>query len=253
MKNIFDTHAHYTDAAFDGDREELLGSLCESGICGVINCGFDIESSHASVLLAKKYGYIYAACGIHPEEIHKLSPDWETELNALLDLPECVAVGEIGLDRHYRSDDIELQKEIFEKQLILANEKGMPVIIHDREAHEETYTLLAGHKPRGVLHCFSGSAESAAEIIKNGMYIGIGGALTFNNARRAVEVVASIPLDRLLFETDCPYMAPVPYRGKRNDSRLIEFVAQKAAEIRGTDAQTLLDTAAENARKLFLE
>ena len=253
MKNIFDTHAHYTDAAFDSDRKDLLGSLENRGICGIINCGFDIASSHESLALAKNYGYIYAACGVHPEEIHKLAANWEQELNSMLDLPECVAVGEIGLDYHWRSDDREEQKVIFEKQIILANEKHLPVIVHDREAHEDTYEILKKHKPQGVLHCFSGSAESAAQLIKDGMYIGLGGALTFKNARRAVEVAAAIPLERLLFETDCPYMAPVPHRGERNDSRLIEFVAQCAAEIRGTDAQALLDITAENARKLFLE
>ena len=171
----------------------------------------------------------------------------------MLDLPECVAVGEIGLDYHWRSNDREEQKVIFEKQILLANEKHLPVIVHDREAHEDTYELLKKHKPQGVLHCFSGSAESAAQIIKDGMYIGLGGALTFKNARKAVEVAAAIPLERLLFETDCPYMAPVPHRGERNDSSLIEFVAQKAAEIRGIDAQALLDITAENAHRLFLK
>lgn len=250
-KNIFDSHAHYTDKAFNDDRENMLGSLTESGICGVINCGADIESSKASLNLADSYNYIYFACGVHPEEVGELPENYIEILKGLTKHPKCVAIGEIGLDYYWRQDNKENQKEVFENQILLANELKMPIIVHDREAHGDTLEILKKYKPKGVLHCFSGSVETAKEILNLGMYIGFGGALTFKNARKAVEVAQMLPLDRLLLETDCPYMAPVPMRGKRNDSSLIPFVAEKMAEIKNTDAQSVLDIAAENTRKLF--
>ncbi|MBQ8182691.1 MAG: TatD family hydrolase [Clostridia bacterium] len=249
--NIFDSHAHYTDKAFDDDRKIMLDSLTESGICGVINCGADIESSVFSVELAKEYPFIYAACGVHPEEVDDLPEKYIQTLRKMLQNQKCVAVGEIGLDYYWRKDNKELQKKVFEEQLCLAKELNLPVIIHDREAHEDTLEILKKHKPKGVLHCFSGSAETAKEVLKLGMYIGLGGALTFKNARKAVEVAEILPLDRLLLETDCPYMAPVPMRGKRNFSGYIPYVAEKVAEIKGIDPQTVLDVTAENTRTLF--
>ncbi len=250
-KNIFDSHAHYTDKAFNDDRENLLGSLQESGICGVINCGADLESSAFSVELSKKYSFIYAACGVHPEEVDGLPENYIHILRHMLKNEKCLAVGEIGLDYYWRKDNKELQKKVFEEQLILAKELNLPVIIHDREAHEDTLEILKKHKPKGVLHCFSGSAETAKEILKLGMYIGLGGALTFKNARKSVEVAEILPLDRLLLETDCPYMAPVPMRGKRNNSAYIPFVAEKVAEIKGIDPQTILNVTSENTKDLF--
>lgn len=250
-KNIFDSHAHYTDKAFNDDRENMLGSLWESGICGVINCGADIESSVFSVELANKYDYIYAACGIHPEEADKIPENYIEILKNLAKNEKCVAIGEIGLDYYWRQDNKEKQKELFENQILLSKELDLPIIVHDREAHGDTLEILKKHKPKGVLHCFSGSPETAEEILKLGMYIGLGGALTFKNARKAVEVAEMLPSDRLLLETDCPYMAPVPFRGKRNYSGYIPYIAEKVAEIKGIDPQTVLDITSENAKKLF--
>ena len=250
-KNIFDSHAHYTDKAFNDDRENMLGSLRESGICGVINCGADIESSVFSVELANKYDYIYAACGIHPEEADKIPENYIEIIRNLATNEKCVAIGEIGLDYYWRQDTKEKQKELFENQILLSKELDLPIIVHDREAHGDTLEILKKHKPKGVLHCFSGSPETAEEILKLGMYIGLGGALTFKNARKAVEVAQMLPLDRLLLETDCPYMAPVPFRGKRNYSGYIPYIAEKIAEIKGIDPQTVLDITSENAKKLF--
>ena len=249
--NLFDSHAHYTDKAFNDDRENMLGSLRESGICGVINCGADIESSVFSVELANKYDYIYAACGIHPEEADKTPENYIEILKKLSRDEKCVAIGEIGLDYYWRQDTKEKQKELFENQILLAKELDLPIIVHDREAHGDTLEILKKHKPKGVLHCFSGSPETAEEILKLGMYIGLGGALTFKNARKAVEVAEMLPLDRLLLETDCPYMAPVPFRGKRNYSGYIPYIAEKVAEIKCIDPQTVLDITSENAKKLF--
>lgn len=251
-KNIFDSHAHYTDKAFDTDRDNMLGSLEESGICGVINCGADLDSSKRSLALAEKYGYIYAACGVHPEDIDNLPDNYTEILTDMAKAEKCVAIGEIGLDYYWRKDNKEMQIQVFEEQVMLANELNLPIIVHDREAHEDTLKILKKHKPKGVVHCFSGSSEMAKEILKLGMYIGLGGALTFKNARKSVEVAEILPLDKLLLETDCPYMAPVPMRGKRNDSSYIPFVAEKIAEIKNTDAQSVLDITTENAKKLFL-
>ena len=249
--NIFDSHAHYTDKAFNDDRENMLGSLRESGICGVINCGADIESSVFSVELANKYDYIYAACGIHPEEADKIPENYIEIIRNLATNEKCVAIGEIGLDYYWRQDNKEKQKELFEKQILLSKELDLPIIVHDREAHGDTLEILKKHKPKGVLHCFSGSPDTAEEMLTLGMYIGLGGALTFKNARKAVEVAQMLPLDRLLLETDCPYMAPVPFRGKRNYSGYIPYIAEKIAEIKGIDTQTVLDITSENAKKLF--
>lgn len=250
-KNIFDSHAHYTDKAFNEDREIMLGSLKESGVCGIINCGADIESSVSSVELASKYDYIYAACGIHPEEADKTPENYIDILRDLAKNEKCVAIGEIGLDYYWRQDTKDLQKELFEKQILLSKELDLPIIVHDREAHGDTMEILKKHRPKGVLHCFSGSPETAAEVLKLGMYIGLGGALTFKNAKKAVEVAQMLPLDRLLLETDCPYMAPVPMRGKRNNSGYIPFIAEKVAEIKGIAPQSVLDITMENTKVLF--
>lgn len=250
-KNIFDSHAHYTDKAFNEDRENMLGSLKESGVCGIINCGADIESSVSSVDLANKYDYIYAACGVHPEEADKTPENYIDILRDLAKNEKCVAIGEIGLDYYWRQDTKDLQKELFEKQILLSKELDLPIIVHDREAHGDTMEILKKYRPKGVLHCFSGSPETAAEVLKLGMYIGLGGALTFKNARKAVEVAQMLPLDRLLLETDCPYMAPVPMRGKRNNSGYIPFIAEKVAEIKGIDPQSVLDVTTENTKRLF--
>ncbi len=249
--NIFDSHAHYTDKAFNDDRKELLDSLTESGICGVINCGADLKSSQEALELSEKYDYIYFACGVHPEEVDAQPENYIDILKELANHKKCLAIGEIGLDYYWRQDNKEKQKNAFEEQIILAKELNLPVIIHDREAHGDTLEILKKHKPKGVLHCFSGSAQTAREVLALGMYIGLGGALTFKNARKSVEVAEILPLNRLLLETDCPYMAPVPMRGKRNDSTLIPYVAEKMAEIRGISAQEILNCATQNTKELF--
>lgn len=250
--NIFDSHAHYDDEAFDADREELLAVLPEKGVCHVVNCGANLASSHRAIALAEQYSYFSAAAGIHPEEAKDVLSDWEEQLEMLLSNPHIVAVGEIGLDYHFEDNAPRpVQRELFERQILLAKKHSLPVIIHDREAHGDTMELLRRHRPQGVIHCFSGSAEMAAEAVRMGLYIGIGGSVTFKNARVPVEVVKSLPQDRILLETDCPYLAPVPCRGKRNDSSLIPHVAEKIAEIRGENPQDILDYAKRNAETLF--
>lgn len=250
--NIFDSHAHYDDSAFDPDREEFLASLPELGVCNVVDCGADLSSSQKAIALAAKYSYFYAAVGIHPEEGNNLPDDWLKQMETLLAQPKVAAVGEIGLDYHFEENPPrDIQKNIFIKQIELANAHDLPIIVHDRDAHGDTMEILEQYKPKGVVHCFSGSVEMAKEVLKLGMYIGIGGAVTFKNARVPVEVAKMVPKDRLVLETDCPYMAPVPFRGKRNDSSLIAFTAERIAEIRGTDTQELIEQARRNTNMLF--
>lgn len=251
MKNIFDSHAHYNDEQFDIDCDSLLASLPEAGIVGVINCGTDVTSSLASLAMAEKYPFVYAACGYHPESALEFTDDKLSEIEKMLSHSKCVAVGEIGLEYHYDFVPKDVQKYVFEKHLELAVKHDMPVIVHDREAHADTMELLKKYKPKGVLHCYSGSAEMAKEVLNLGMYIGLGGAVTFKNAVKPVEVAEMLPPDRLLLETDCPYMAPVPKRGKRNNSAYIEYVAEKIAEIKNMSAQEILDITTENTRRLF--
>ena len=249
--NIFDSHAHYDSDAFDADRKELLNALQQQGVCGIINCGTDIASSLVSLELSDEFGFVYAACGIHPHEAEGCKQGYLSVLKKLCSEKKCVAVGEIGLDYHYDFSPREIQKQVFEQQLVLAKELDLPVIVHDREAHEDTMELLKRYKPKGVVHCFSGSAEMAKEVVKLGMYIGLGGAVTFKNARKPLEVAAMVPDDRLLIETDCPYMTPVPFRGKRCDSSFIPYTAEKLAEVRNTTAESILDLTRKNANTLF--
>lgn len=249
--NIFDTHAHYDDEQFDSDRSELLASLTGKGITGVISCGVNAESSKANIDLSGKYPFIYAAVGYHGLNTEDLTDDYLDILKGLIKNEKVVAIGEIGLDYHYEKETRDIQLKIFKEQIKLANEHDLPVIVHDREAHEDTLNILKELKPRGVIHCFTGSVEMAKEIVKLGMYIGLGGAVTFKNAVKPVEVAKFVPADRLLVETDCPYMTPVPYRGKRNDSSLIPYTAEKIAEVRGVTAQEILNLTAENAKELF--
>ena len=249
--NIFDTHAHYDDEKFDEDRESLLESLPSKGVVNIINCGCDLQSSLKSIEFTEKYDYFYCAVGIHPSNITDASYEELDKIKELYRRDKCVAVGEIGLEYHYDFVPKDLQLDIFEKQLRLANELDLPVIVHDREAHEDTMNLLKKYKPKGVVHCFSGSVEMAKEVLKLGMYIGLGGAVTFKNARKPLEIAEYLPSDRLLLETDCPYMSPVPFRGQRKSSDLIAFSAKKIAEVRNTDTQQLINIAAENAHRLF--
>ncbi len=251
INNIFDSHAHYDSEAFDADRKELLNALQQQGVCGIINCGTDIASSLVSLELSDEFGFVYAACGIHPHEAEGCKQGYLSVLKKLCMEKKCVAVGEIGLDYHYDFSPREIQQKVFEQQLVLAKELDLPVIVHDRESHEDTMTLLKRYKPKGVVHCFSGSAEMAKEVLKLGMYIGLGGAVTFKNARKPLEVAAMVPDDRLLIETDCPYMTPVPFRGKRCDSSFIPYTAEKLAEVRNTTAENILDVTRKNANTLF--
>ena len=245
---IFDSHAHYDDAKFDKIRAELLAELPAHGVCGVVNCGCDTASSKAALALAEKYPFFYAAVGIHPENI---GGGEVTEIEDLARRKKCVAIGEIGLDYYWTDDNKDRQRALFEEQLVLANRLNLPVIVHDREAHADTLELLKKHRPKGVVHSFSGSAETAKEILNLGMYIGIGGVLTFKNAKKLPEIAAALPSDRFLLETDAPYLAPVPYRSKINNSALILLVAEKLAELRNTDCESILQNSRNNAEKLF--
>jgi TatD DNase family protein len=252
IQGIFDSHAHYDDPAFDPDREEVLASLAGSGVSAVMNIGADLESSRMVAELARTHDFIWAAVGVHPHGAADLPEDWLRQLEELAALPRVRAIGEIGFDYHYDGDWKEAQRRVFEEQLQLAARLGLPVVIHDRDAHGDTMELLRQYRPAGVVHCYSGSAEMAKEILSLGMYIGFTGVVTFKNARRALEAAAVVPLDRLLVETDCPYMAPEPFRGRRCDSSMLPYTIGKLAEVKGISPQELAHAAAENARHLFL-
>lgn len=252
IKGIFDSHAHYDDEAFDPDRNELLCKIHSENVDKIMTCGCDIASTISAKQLSEKFDFICFSAGFHPEnEQNATNEDFET-IRAFLSHQNCKAVGEIGLDYHYLDCcPKEIQLKLFEKQIIMANEHDLPVIVHDREAHQDTFHLLKKHKPRGVVHCFSGSREMMKEIVKLGMFIGINGVVTFKNARKSLEVAKEIPIDRLLLETDAPYLAPVPFRGKRCDSSLIEFTAQAIAQIRQIETDELISITNENATGLF--
>lgn len=249
--NIFDTHSHYDDIKFNPDREALLGSLKSSGVAFVVSCGCDIDSTQFNFDLAQKYDYIYFAAGFHPENLENASLDDLAVIKRFANNDKCVAIGEIGLDYHWMTSSKKVQRDFFEAQINLAKELDKPVIVHDREAHGDTLDILKTTKPKGVLHCFSGSKEMAREIIKLGMYIGLNGVVTFNNARKSLEVVKEIPLERLVLETDCPYLAPVPMRGKINNSSYIPFIAEKIANVLNMNTQEILDITHNNAKKLY--
>lgn len=250
-ENIFDTHAHYDDDSFDEDRFNLLDEMFQSGVCGIINCGCTVESSKKSIEFAQKYPQIYAAVGIHPQNAAEESENAIEQVETLSSHEKVVAIGEIGLDYHYDYTPKDMQLEWFEKQLLLAKKLDLPVIVHDREAHADCVDLILKHKPRGVMHCFSGSVETAKQLTDIGFYIGLGGSVTFKNAKKPAEVAASIPLEKLLLETDCPYMTPVPFRGRRNNSALIAYTAEKIAELRNIPPHEVINQATANAKMLF--
>ncbi|MBO7475000.1 MAG: TatD family hydrolase [Ruminococcus sp.] len=250
--NIFDTHAHYADRAFDDDRGQVLDELPGKGVKFVMLAASGLEDSVENMRLAQKYDYIYAAVGVHPENIDETPGDYLDRLRRMTaSEPKIKAIGEIGLDYHYEGYDRDAQIRFFCEQLKLAAELDMPVIVHSRDASEDTVDILREYRPRGVVHCFSGSAETAKEILKLGMYIGFTGVLTFKNAKKALKALEAVPLDRLLMETDCPYMAPEPFRGKRSDSSMIAYTAAKAAEIKGITTQELIDITSKNGITMY--
>lgn len=250
LTGIFDSHAHYDDAAFEQDRDAVLTGLPQKGVCGVICAASNLESAGQCIRLAERYDFVYAAAGIHGLDVETVRADSMERLAALLPHRRVVAVGEIGLDYHYDTPRDE-QMRLIRAQLALAKDFDLPVILHDREAHAPMLELLREFRPRGVVHCFSGSVEMMREVVSLGLMIGLGGAVTFKNAVQPVRVAAEVPPDRLLLETDAPYMTPVPLRGKRNDSSLIAHTAERIAGIRGEEAQTVVDRARENTCRLF--
>lgn len=249
--NIFDTHAHYDDDKFDADRDALLASLPEKGVCGVVNAACNMASCESGLALTRKYSFVYCSAGVHPHSASEYRPEDSALLAEYAKDPKVVAIGEIGLDYYYDFSPRDVQQQVFETQLALARDLGLPVIIHDREAHADTLELLKKYRPAGILHCYSGSAEMAKEIVKLGMYIAFGGAVTFKNARKTLEAAAAVPPDRLLVETDCPYMTPEPFRGKRCDSSLIGYTAETLARVQNLDPQSLLDLTSQNAREVY--
>ena len=253
---IFETHAHYDDEQFDSGREALLASLPDCGIKRVVNIGASIASTRNSIELAEKYDYIYAAVGVHPSEIAELNEERFAWLRELTKLEKVVAVGEIGLDYYWDKEPEvqELQRYWFKRQMDLAREAGLPIVVHSRDAAEDTLRVMKeahAEEIPGVIHCYSYSPEMALEFIKMGYYIGVGGVVTFKNAKKLKETVEQIPLERILLETDCPYLAPVPYRGKRNSSLYLTHVVEAMAEIKGMSVEEVIRVTAENARKLY--
>lgn len=251
---IFDTHAHYDDEAFDEDREALLAGMKQAGVDYIVNVGASMASSERSAALAEKYPFIYAAVGVHPDEVGELDEENIERLRVLARLPKVKAVGEIGLDYYWDREKHELQKYWFRRQLELAHEEQLPVIIHSREAAKDTLDMMKEARPlnlKGIIHCYSYSAEQAREYLDMGYFIGIGGVLTFKNAKKLKEVAAYAPLSSIVLETDCPYLAPVPYRGKRNDSTMIAYAAAELAAIKQVSVEEVLRVTMENGKKLY--
>ena len=250
---LFDTHAHLDDRAFDEDRAELLTNLPNQGLALVMNPGCSLESSRNVVKIAAEYDYVYAAVGSHPDVADEVNEAVIEEYRELCKLNTKVkAIGEIGLDYHYEDIPRDIQQKAFRMQMELARELKLPVIIHDRDAHEDSMAVIREFSDvTGVFHCYSGSAEMARQLVDKGWYIGFTGVLTFKNARKAVEVASSIPLDRIVLETDCPYMAPEPFRGKRNDPGKLYRMAEKLAEIRGLSVEEIHEITVENGKRLY--
>lgn len=253
---IFETHAHYDDHQFDEDRDTLLRAVHEAGVHPIVNVGASLESTKETIELAHKYDFVYAAAGVHPDDVAQLNEDNFAWLLQQTSYEKTVAVGEIGLDYywHKEKEHQELQKYWFGRQLELAREARLPVIIHSREAAEDTMQVMKEHHAEtipGIIHCYSYSKEMALSFVKMGYYIGVGGVVTFKNARKLVEAVEAIPMERIVVETDCPYMAPEPHRGSRNDSRNIAYVIDKIAQIKGITPQEVERITEENAYRLF--
>ncbi len=251
---LFDSHAHYDDDRFNGDRDEVLKSLKDYNVGNILNIGSSMETSRFSVDLSEKYDFVYASVGVHPSETGELTDADMEELKELTEHKKVKAIGEVGLDYHYLPDDVEpeVQKKWFKRQLDLAKELNLPVIIHDRESKGECIEILKEKQiSNGVFHCYSGSAETAKEILKMGFMISFTGVLTFKNARRAIEACKIIPIERIMIETDCPYMAPEPHRGKRNFSGYVGLVAEKIAEIKNMSYEEVVEITDQNAKRFF--
>lgn len=249
---LYDSHAHYDDSQFDSDRDAVITAAHNGGITYINNIASDIESSRKSIALAEKYDFVYASVGVHPSDVGGMTAEDIDTLRNLAQHKKVVAIGEIGLDYHYDDTSEEDQKTWLPPQIELAHELNLPVIIHDRESCGECMRILKEHKvSNGVIHCFSGSAETAKEFLKMGLHISFTGVITFKNARRALEALKVIPMDRLMIETDCPYMAPEPFRGRRNHSGYVYRVAEKIAEIKGLTFEEVAEITTNNAIKFF--
>ena len=250
---LFDTHAHMDDRSFDADRRELLESLPGAGISLLMNPGCSYESSRNAIALAESHDYIYAAVGSHPDVADEVDDALVAQYRQFCKQhSKVLAIGEIGLDYHYEDIPREIQQRAFRMQMALAQELGLPVIVHEREAHEDGLRIVDEFPTvKGVFHCYSGSAEMAKDLIKRGWYIGFTGVLTFKNARKAIEVASAIPMDRIVIETDCPYMAPVPFRGKRNDPGKVFYMAEKLAQLRGISTEEAARITLENGKRLY--
>ena len=248
----FDSHAHLDEACFAEDFEEILAHMAQNQVRGMMNIGCDLPSSERSIQLAERYDWIWAAVGSHPDDADQVDEARILMYRKLARHSRVKAIGEIGLDYHYEDIPRDVQQHAFRLQMALAEELELPVVIHEREAHGDALTIIDEYPSvKGVFHCFSGSPELAQELVRRGWYIGFTGVVTFKNARKAVETAKAIPLSRILIETDCPYMAPEPYRGRRNDPSYVPLVAQKIAELRGLPAATVAQATWDNARKLF--
>lgn len=253
---IFDTHAHYDDKQFDEDRDILLSSMHNNNVGTIINVGASLDGCRASVALAAQYNFIYAAVGVHPDEVGGLNEDFLQWMRHTAQTdPKVVSIGEIGLDYHWDVEPRKIQKQWFLRQMELAKELSLPIIVHSRDAAKDTFDMIAeyGRGLQGVIHCYSYSSEMAKEYVKLGYHIGLGGVVTFKNAKKAKETAAVIPLERILLETDAPYMAPTPFRGKRNNSILIDYVAEEIAKIKGLSKEEVITVTEKNAKKLFLK
>lgn len=251
---LIDTHAHLNDKRFDRDREQVIYQCRDEGVVCIINAGTDVSSSIKSISLAGKYSFIYATVGVHPHDAKTMDENSIEVLSALARKDKVVAIGEIGLDYHYDFSPREQQKEAFRKQLNLARELNLPVVIHDREAHGDIMEILREENAceiGGVMHCFSGSKEMARECMDMNFYISFAGPVTFSNARKAKEIAEYVPIDRILIETDCPYLTPVPHRGKRNYPGNVKYVSEEIARIKGLDVEELLEAVAVNTKTLF--
>lgn len=250
---LFDTHAHMNDPAFDADRAEILENLPANGVSFMLNAGCSLESSYDCVAIAEKYDHVFASVGSHPDSADEVNDAVLEKYKKLCQLhPKVKAIGEIGLDYYYEDIPRDVQKKAFILQMELARELKMPVIIHERDAHQDGMDIVRQFPDvRGVFHCYSGSAEMARQLVNMGWYIGFTGVLTFKNARKAVETATSIPLDRIVIETDCPFMSPEPFRGRHNDPTRVRYVAEKLAELRGISFEEAAAITTENAKRLY--